>query len=167
VLVYDGTGRHPGPLSAERAVATGANVAYVSIDSQLAEELTYAERLRWKKQFLKLEIAPVFETRLVGVERSGNRLMTTFVSEISREESHRFVDHVVVEQGTVPVDEIYGQLRGRSANDGVSDLEAMVNAAPQPRLRDDGFELHRIGDAVSSRNIHAAMLDAMRICSAL
>ena len=67
----------------------------------------------------------------------------------------------------MPVDEVYGQLRGRSANDGVSDLEAMVNAAPQPRSREDGFELHRIGDAVSSRNIHSAILDAMRICSAL
>jgi hypothetical protein len=67
----------------------------------------------------------------------------------------------------VPVDEVYTQLRGLSANDGVSDLEAMVNAAPQPRSREDGFELHRIGDAVSSRNIHSAILDAMRICSAL
>lgn len=167
VLVYDGTGRHPGPLSAERVAEKGANVAYVSIDSQLAEELTYAERTRWKKQFLRLGITPVFETRLVGVERHDNRLKVTLVNEISRQESERLVDHLVVEQGSVPVDEVYTQLRGLSANDGVSDLEAMVNAAPQPRSREDGFELHRIGDAVSSRNIHSAILDAMRICSAL
>jgi len=26
------------------------------------------------------------------------------------------------------------------------------------------FELHRIGDAVASRNIHAAVYDALRLC---
>ena len=61
------------------------------------------------------------------------------------------------------MEEIYTQMRGKSANDGVSDLEALVRAAPQPRLRARGFELHRIGDAVSSRNVQAAMLDALRI----
>jgi hypothetical protein len=65
------------------------------------------------------------------------------------------------------MDQVYFDLRGQSANDGVTDLEALVNVAPQPRLREEGFELHRIGDAVSSRNIHAAVLDAIRICSAL
>jgi 2,4-dienoyl-CoA reductase-like NADH-dependent reductase (Old Yellow Enzyme family) len=167
VLIFDGTGRHPGPLAAERAVAKGATVSYVSIDSQLAEEQTYAERLRWKKQFLRLGITPVYETRLIAVERLGNRLRATLVNEISRERSQRLVDHVIVEQGSIPMDDVYRELRGRSANDGVTDLEALVNAAPQPRPRKDGFELHRIGDAISSRNIHAAMLDAMRICSAL
>jgi hypothetical protein len=167
VLVYDGTGRHPGPLAAERIVDKGANVRYVSIDAQLAEELTYAERWRWKSLFLERGIQPIMETRLVGVERRDNRLLATLVNEISRHESHVLVDHVVVEQGSVPKDEIYMQMRGWSANCGVSDLDALVKAAPQPRLREEGFELHRIGDAVSSRNIHAAMLDALRLCSAL
>ena len=81
--------------------------------------------------------------------------------------SELLVDHVVIEQGSVPIDEIYTQMRSSSANCGVSDLEALVKAAPQPRLCKEGFELHRIGDAVSSRNIHAAMLDALRLCSAL
>jgi hypothetical protein len=167
VLVYDGTGRHPGPLAAERITDMGANVRYVSIDAQLAEELTYAERWRWKSLFLKRGIRPVSETRLVGVVRRDNRLLATLVNEISRDESHVLVDHVVIEQGSVPMDEIYTQMRGWSANCGVSDLEALVKAAPQPRLREEGFELHRIGDAVSSRNIHAAMLDALRLCSPL
>jgi 2,4-dienoyl-CoA reductase-like NADH-dependent reductase (Old Yellow Enzyme family) len=167
VLVYDGTGRHPGPLVVERAKAAGAHIEYVSIDAQLAEELTYVERVRWKKQFLQLGIQPTFETRLHRVERRNNRLLATLVNELSREESEISVDHVVVEQGSIPGDESYAQIRGRSSNDGVTDLEAMVRAAPQPRTGEGGFELHRIGDAVSSRNIHAAMLDALRICSAL
>ncbi len=167
VLIFDGTGRHPGPLAAEKAVEMGARVSYVSIDAQLAEDLTYVERVRWKRLFLKFGIQPVTETRLVSVRRQDNRLLATLANDISREVSTRLVDHVVVEQGSVPMAEIYDQLRGRSANDGVSDLQAMVAAAPQPRGKSEGFELHRIGDAVASRNIHSAMLDALRICSAL
>ena len=50
VLVFDGTGRHPAPLVAEKLAAQGANIVYCSIDAQIAEELTYAERFRWKKR---------------------------------------------------------------------------------------------------------------------
>lgn len=167
VLVYDGTGRHPGPLVAEHAKGAGASVRYVSIDAQLSEEVTYAERLRWKKRFLQIGVAPVFETRLVSVARKDNRLDARLVNEISGEITSVVVDQVVIEQGSIPMDEVYSGLRSQSSNDGVSDLEALVNAMPQPRLGNAGFELHRIGDAVSSRNIHAAMLDALRICSAL
>jgi len=166
-LIFDGTGRHPGPLAAEHAKDVGADVHYVTIDAQLAEELTYAERLNWKKRFLQLGLQPTFETRLVAVRRKENRLEASLVNQISREETRIVVDQVIVEQGSVPMDQVYFDLRSQSANDGVTDLEALAEAAPQPRLRQTGFELHRIGDAVASRNIHAAMLDATRICSAL
>lgn len=167
VLIFDGTGRHPGPLAAEHAKDAGTDVLYVSIDAQLAEELTYAERLRWKKRFLQLGLRPTFETQLVAVKRRENRLEALMVNQITYEETRIVVDQVIIEQGSVPMDQVYFDLRTHSANDGVTDLEALVKAAPQPRPRRSGFELHRIGDAVSSRNIHAAMLDAMRICSAL
>ncbi len=166
VLVFDGTGRHPGPLAAEKAVGAGAAVQFVSIDAQIAEELTYAERVRWKKLFLKYGIQPVTETRLVTVERQNNRLLATLVSDITREKQTMIVDHVVVEQGSVPSNDMFEQLRLRSSNNGVTDLQAMVAARPQPAAG-PGFELHRIGDALASRNIHSAMLDAARICSAL
>lgn len=167
VLVYDGTGRHPGPLAAERAGDSGANVTYVSIDAQLSEELTYAERFRWKKRFLDLGLHPVFESRLVSVQRNERRLLATFVNEISHVKTSVIVDQVIVEQGSVPMDDLYAGLRGQSANDGVTSLDALVGIRPQPKFQEGGFELHRIGDAVSSRNIHAAMLDAVRLCSAL
>jgi hypothetical protein len=89
------------------------------------------------------------------------------VNQISCEETRILIDQVIVEQGSMPMDQVYLDLRSQSANDGVTDLEALAKAAAQPRLRQTGFELHRIGDAVSSRNIHAAVFDATRICSAL
>jgi 2,4-dienoyl-CoA reductase-like NADH-dependent reductase (Old Yellow Enzyme family)/thioredoxin reductase len=167
VLVFDGTGRHPAPLAAERAVEMGARVTYVSIDAMLAEELTYAERVRWKQLFLKYSIQPIAETRLVSVKRSENRLQATLISDLTHQSTTVIVDHVIVEQGSIPMAEVFEGLRSRASNDGVTDLSAMVAAQPQPRGTSQGFELHRIGDAVASRNIHSAMLDAARICGAL
>lgn len=167
VLVFDGTGRHPAPLAAEQAVRQGAQVRYVSVDAQIGEDLTYAERVRWKKLFLSLGIAPLTETRLVSVRQYENRLAATLVNDISQEVVEIGCDHVVADQGTVPMDELYAGLRRHSANDGVTDLAAMVAGAAQPEGQGCGFQLHRIGDAVSSRNVHSAMLDALRLCSAL
>jgi hypothetical protein len=72
---------------------------------------------------------------------------------------------VILETGTYPFSDLYDGIRSLSVNDGVTDIPAMV-AGPHP-LREkpeSGFELHRIGDAVASRSVHAAMLDALRLC---
>ena len=139
----------------------------MAIDATLAEELTYAERLRWKKRFLSLGLEPISETRLVAVRRRDNGLEAVLLNEISREERIVTVDQVIVEQGSIPMNELFEELRPASSNYGVTDIETFVRAEPQPAAARRGFELHRIGDAVSSRNIHAAMLDAVRICSPL
>ena len=166
-VVFDGTGRHPAPLVAEKLVTDGNRVIFCSIDGQLAEELTYAERFRWKKRFLELGINQIFDVKLVGVRRSSNRLQAVIKSEITQQETWIEVDHVIVEQGTKPTTSAYDILRPKSSNDGVTDIRALLDLRPQPKLRDHGFELHRIGDAVASRNIHAAVLDAYRLCSVL
>jgi hypothetical protein len=167
VLVFDGTGRNPGPLAAERLAGLGAEVCYRSIDGQLAEEVTYAERYRWKRRFVELGISPEFESRLVSVARSGDRLVATLCNELTAREHQLEVDVVVVEQGTLPLDDIYHELRASSANDGVIDLDAFVAGRAQPLSGDNAFALYRIGDAVSSRNINTAILDAYRLCSNL
>jgi len=73
---------------------------------------------------------------------------------------------VIIERGTVPVCEAYDALRPGSANDGQTDIETLLEGRPQPRS-EGGYELHRIGDAVTSRNVHAAIYDALRLCMAL
>jgi hypothetical protein len=45
----------------------------------------------------------------------------------------------------------------------------LLNGQPQQAkpLPTGQFELHRIGDAVASRNVHSAIYDALRLCMAL
>ena len=168
IIVYDGTGRHPAPQVAELAAAEGRQVSIVSIDVQLAQELTYAERAIWKKRIYELGLPALFDHQIEQVERRGNRIAATFRNLLTGATIERAADQIIVEHGTIPADGLYHELRSRAANDGVTDLDALLAMQPQPRdaRRDGGFELHRIGDAVASRNIHAAVLDAFRLCAA-
>ena len=162
VVVHDGTGRHPAPQAAAAAAAQGAEVRLVGIDASLAAEMTYAERVMWKKRIYELDIATSFDQRLVAVRKEGNRMAALFVNEVTGAESEWVGDQVVIEHGTRPVDGLCTGLRRHSGNDGVTDIDALLAGRPQP-VTGAGFELHRIGDAVSSRNIAAAVLDAFRL----
>jgi len=162
VLVYDGTGRHPALQCAEHAAAAGAETSFVSIDGEMAAELTYAERAIWKQRIYELEVEMTFDHRLARIEKSGNRMTATFVNEATGQTNTRTADQIVVEHGTVPADDLYHALRKHSGNDGVTDLETLLSNQPQPCK--EAFELHRIGDAVTSRNIAAAVYDALRLC---
>jgi hypothetical protein len=140
-------------------------VQFVSIDAQLAQELTYAERAIWKRRSYELRLPILVDHALERVERRGNRLTATFRNLMTRETIERETDQVIVEHGTTPADQLYRDLRADAANNGVTDLDALLSAQKQPRAKQPGsFELHRIGDAVASRNIHAAILDAIRLC---
>jgi hypothetical protein len=72
---------------------------------------------------------------------------------------------VVVEGGTCPRDALYFALRPHSVNLGEVDYDALVENRPQVLATkpESAFQLFRIGDAVASRNIHAAILDALRL----
>jgi hypothetical protein len=64
---------------------------------------------------------------------------------------------------------VFEALKPASVNLGAVDYEALVAGRPQLGVRNDTglFRLFRIGDAVSSRNIHAAIYDALRLAKDL
>ena len=169
VVVYDGTGRYAAPLAAEHVAAADRRVSLVSLDGQLAQEATYAERVIWKRRVYELGIGLTFDHRLRRVEKRNNRLVAVFANELTDAELDRPCDQIVVELGTLPVTELFDDLRAKAANDGVTDIDALLATRPQPldKNPDGRIELHRIGDAVASRDIHSAVLDALRLCVAL
>ena len=169
VIVYDGTGRHPGAQVLEMAARDGRKAELFSIDNQLAQELTYAERIIWKKRAYELGPTMTFDHQLESVARRGNRLQVVLRNLATGKTVERSCDQIVVEHGTLPADALYHDLRAASSNDGVTDIDALLALQPQPLgLNAAGtFELHRVGDAVASRNVQAAVLDSMRLCRAL
>jgi hypothetical protein len=78
----------------------------------------------------------------------------------------RRVDQVVVNHGTIPMDDLYFALKPKSSNRGAVDYMRLIEGEPQ-EVMDGGFQLFRIGDAVSARNTHAAIYDALRLAKDL
>jgi N-methyl-L-proline demethylase len=99
---------------------------------------------------------------------SDGLVVTLGVDETNHREEQVF-DAVVAEVGTRPVTDVYDALVAGSRNGGEIDLEDLIALRPQSAIRnpDGGYQLFRIGDSVASRNVHAAMLDAARLCRAI
>ena len=165
VLVYDGTGRHTAPTVAELLAQSGTGVNYYMIDDLPAKELAYGERVIWKKRLAEAKIAPTGDHSLVSVQPAGNGLTAKMVSDLTGEVTQIEAAAVVVETGTLPVNDLFDALRNNSANDGWTDLNSPASA--QPPIQNDGYNLFRIGDAAGSRNVQAAMFDALRLCQRL
>jgi 2,4-dienoyl-CoA reductase-like NADH-dependent reductase (Old Yellow Enzyme family)/thioredoxin reductase len=166
VIVYDGTGRHQAVSSALHLAEHGSSVQFVTIDDNIGLEMEYSARVVYRKRFALNGVRSLIDHQLSSVRKKGNQLVATFRHELTGTTTELAASQVVIERGTVPVDEMFHALRAESANDGVTDIDALLERQTQPVAR-AGFALHRIGDAVSSRNVHGAIYDALRLCSAL
>lgn len=166
VLVYDDNGSEPALDATERLAGTGARIEYVTPERTLAPGVGSMNAPAYLSAFIAHDVTVTLAHRLTGVRRHDGRLVATLASDYSEVQVARTVDHVVVEHGTVPNDELYVDLVAGSVNLGAVDHDALLSGAPQ-RVRsnpDGSFQLFRIGDAVASRNVHAAVHDALRLC---
>ncbi|MXQ10547.1 FAD-dependent oxidoreductase [Microvirga makkahensis] len=166
VMLYDGLGTIAGAATAEMLAEQGAQLVYVTPDREVALETSYLDRPFIMRELYEAGAVLHPDRRLKRIARNGNQIEVTFANVYTEDEESLFCDRIILERGTLPMDELYHELRSSSVNDGVTDPDAMVAGTRQELfLNPDGrYELHRIGDAVSSRDIHAAMLDAMRLC---
>jgi N-methyl-L-proline demethylase len=165
VLVYDDNGAHPGMSAAEVAARAGAEVELISPERFFAPEIGGLNHVHYMRAFQDTGTRVTIASRVVAVEREGNRLRATLGSDFAPGWSEeRLVDQVVVEHGTAPLDELYFALRPLSRNRGEIDYGALIGTGnPFPHRNPEGqFILYRIGDAVASRNIHAGIYDALR-----
>jgi NADPH-dependent 2,4-dienoyl-CoA reductase/sulfur reductase-like enzyme len=169
VLVYDGAGRHQAVSCALHLAEQGHEVQFVTLDDNVGVEMEYPSRTIYRKRFAENGVRVTTDHALIRVRPSGNRLLATFRHELTGAALELTASQVVTEHGTVPVTELFDSLCGRSVNDGVTDVDALLDRRPQVAQRPaaGAFELHRIGDAVTSRNVHGAIYDALRLCCAL
>jgi 2,4-dienoyl-CoA reductase-like NADH-dependent reductase (Old Yellow Enzyme family) len=170
VLLYDDNGGHAGLDVARALIAAGANLEYVTPERMFAQDLGGMNYPLYAKAFAAAETPITLLHSLHSVSRRADgRLAAVLYSDHADRYVERIVDHVVVEQGTRANDELYHDLVPGSINLGEVDQRALLGLRPQTvRGNDRGaYELYRIGDAVNSRNVHAAVYDAFRICLAI
>jgi len=169
VLIYDEAGDHSGLQAAEMAVAGGCTVEIMTPDRSFAPEVMAMNLVPYMRSLQHDEVTFTVTKRLRGVQKKGNRLCATIGTDYSERVTYADYDQIVVNYGTTPLDELYQGLRPHSSNGGAVDHDAFLSVRPQTTVRnvDGAFQLFRIGDAVSARNTHAAIYDALRLTVAV
>jgi len=165
VLVFDDNGGHPGMSAAEVLARGGARVDLVSPERFFAPEMGGLNHVPYMRAFHETGTRITINTRVTALRRAGNRIVARLGSDFAPGwAEEREVDQVVVEHGTLPLDELYHALKPLSRNRGEVDHAALIGEGEIFPLRapEAGFVLYRIGDAVASRNIHAGIYDALR-----
>ncbi|KAF0864096.1 NADH:flavin oxidoreductase [Pseudomonas sp. LD120] len=165
VLVYDDAGDHAGLQAAEFIARSGARTEIMTPDRSFAPEVMGMNLVPYMRSLQRLDTTFTVTYRLKAVERQGQELLATIGSDYSDLEKTRRVDQIVVNHGTRPLDELYFELQPLASNEGAVEYQDLIagNAQRVVTNPEGRFQLFRIGDAVSSRNTHAAIYDALRL----
>ncbi|MFA8441971.1 FAD-dependent oxidoreductase [Yoonia sp.] len=165
ILVYDESGDHPALQAAEVAANAGAKVEIMTPDRVFAPDIMAMNLVPYMRALQDKDVTFTVTRRLLDVRREGNKLTATIGTDYSDYSHEAQYDQVIVNYGTMPLDDLYFDLKPLSSNGGAVDHDALIAGQPQTIVRntEGAFQLFRIGDAVSARNTHAAIYDALRL----
>ncbi|MEX2744941.1 oxidoreductase [Rhizobium mongolense] len=165
VLIFDDAGDHAGLQAAEFIAKAGAKVEIMTPDRSFAPEVMAMNLVPYMRSLQNLDVTFTVTFRLEAVEKNGNQLIAHVGSDYGGVAKQRTVDQVVINHGTIPLDELYFELKPFSTNLGEISQQQLVAGEPQTVVRnpEGKFQLFRIGDAVAARNTHAAIYDGLRI----
>ena len=165
VLLFDDAGDHAALQAAEVVGGSGAHLEIMTPDRSFAPEVMAMNLVPYMRSLQKMDVVFTVTYRLLRVEQGSNGLIAHVGSDYGGVQQQRLVDQVIINHGTRPLDELYFELKADALNQGALDYAALL--AGQPQVHSDrvgqGYQLFRIGDAVSARNTHAAIYDALRV----
>ncbi len=168
VLLFDDAGDHVAMQASEKLAESGSILEIMTPDRSFAPEVMGLNLAPYMRSLQGEKVTFTVTYRLKSVKSLGNALRATIGSDYKEIELDREVDQVVVNHGTTPLDDLYFELKPKSSNLGSVNYDALINCEPQMESRGTGnFQLFRIGDAVESRNTHAAIFDANRLLRVL
>lgn len=165
VLLYDDAGDHAALQAADLIARAGGHVEIMTPDRSFAPDVMAMNLVPYMRNLQNKDVRFTVTYRLMAVEKDGNRLRAVIGTDYSSHREERYFDQIVVNHGTLPLDELYFALKPLSSNLGAVDQDALIaGRAQRDRRNPQGtFQLFRIGDAVSARNTHAAIYDALRL----
>jgi hypothetical protein len=153
-------------MSAAEVIArSGATLEIVTPERMLAVDVGGMNHVPYARAFNETDTRITLNQRVMAIRPERGRLCVEVGSDHSPHRSVRHVDCVVADHGTAATADLYFELKPASSNLGAVDYGALIAGRPQALARNPGgaFQLFRIGDAVASRNIHAAIYDALRL----
>ncbi|WP_113294071.1 NADH:flavin oxidoreductase [Hyphomicrobiales bacterium] len=165
VLIFDDAGDHAGLQAAEFLAKAGAKVEIMTPDRSFAPEVMAMNLVPYMRSLQKLDVTFTVTYRLESVEKSGNQIIAHVGSDYGGVAKQQTFDQIVVNHGTIPLDDLYFELKPDSRNLGEVSYDELIAGTPQSveRNPEGAYQLFRIGDAVAARNTHAAIYDALRL----
>ena len=169
ILLFDDNGQHPGISCVEFLANPEIKLEYVTPERIIAPDVGGTNYPAYLRALHKNDVTITLDHRLIDVRRNASGLIAVLYNEYTHSNVERTTEQIVVEHGTLPLDELYLELRDQSSNGGEIDLEALVSGKTQNIVNnpDGKFQLFRVGDAVASRNVHSAIYDSLRLCKDL
>ena len=166
VLLFDEVGEQAAGVCADVLAGSGCQVTLMTPDRAVAHDLGPTNSAVILRSLAQQEVKFECFLDLKGVEKKGSRLQATLVHTLTGHPLKREYDYIIVENGITPMEDLYYELKPHSCNSGQLDYDAMiVGKSPFKNVNlESGFVLARLGDAVSGRNVHAAVYDALRVC---
>ena len=166
VLVYDVMGQHAGTGTADFASNKGARVEIVTPEPKVADDVGGTTFPIFYRRMYGQGIIMTPNFWLTRAYQEGDKVIAVLTNEYTEEHEEREVDQLIIENGIIPNDRLYWELKEQSCNAGVTELNPLYDHERQPCLDQipaGEFALFRVGDCISMHNIHGAIYDALRI----
>jgi 2,4-dienoyl-CoA reductase-like NADH-dependent reductase (Old Yellow Enzyme family)/thioredoxin reductase len=172
VLLYDDAGDHSALQASDVIAQTGATLEIMTPDRSFSPEVMAMNLVPYMRSLQKRDVTFTVTFRLESVERhptQAGQLLAVLGSDYGGVRKERVVDQVVVNHGTLPLEDLYFELKPLSSNAGAVNYTDLIAGNAQTVQSNKGgkFQLFRIGDAISARNTHAAIYDALRLAKDL
>jgi hypothetical protein len=168
VLVYDAVSTHAGAGVADYLATRGSSVEIVTPDVKIADDVGGTTFPIFYRRLYAMDVVMTPNHWLDCVYAEGDKKIAVLRNEYTEALEERAVDQVVIENGILPNDGLYWELKEASLNRGQVDVARLFAAEPQPALAEDlsgdRYLLFRVGDCISQHNIHGAIYDALRLC---
>ena len=169
VILYDDNGAYPGLQAAEAIINKGSKLEIISPERFFYPDVGALNYVAYAKKFIENEVTISINKRLKTIETDGNRLSVILGSDYTNKIEKKKTSQIIIEHGTLPNSELYFELKKESKNLGEIEYNSLIKGKLKEKInnKDGKYFLYRVGDAISSRNIHASIYDSLRICKDL
>ncbi|WP_303980590.1 FAD-dependent oxidoreductase [Dongia mobilis] len=166
IILYDDEAGHEALSTAEFLTAKGIKFELITPERMIGAEVGGLNYPAYYKAFYAGGVTLTINQRMTKIAKDGNQLVATLFNVYDKSTSERRAQQIIVAHGNLPADAVYFDLKEQSVNRGEIDIDSFIEGRPQALKTNaaGSFQLFRIGDAVSTRNIHAAIYDGLRLC---
>ena len=114
VLIMDIMGDHQAASCADFLLSHDVSLEIVTPEHDVLFEASYLEKPFYLKRFYEHDVALTRHHDIVKITKEGTRLKVTLKNILTDIECERLCDHVIYEKGTVPLDDVYFDLKSQS-----------------------------------------------------